>query len=228
MNILIVEDDEKTAGAIVAGLQTEGFVAIAAHKGEDALVTLSQERFDAVILDWMLPGRDGMDVLKTMRSRGITTPVLLLTARDAIADRVQGFDCGADDYLIKPFAFAELVARIRSLLRRIPAGEPLRRRLADLTLDLETRTVWRGEHRIDLTSREYDLLAYLLRHPGQIVTREMLAKDVWRETKRATPLDNVIDVHVAHLRRKVDDGRETTLIQTVRGVGFVLREERRA
>jgi len=228
MNILIVEDDEKTAGAIVAGLQTEGFVAIAAHTGEDALVTLSQERFDAVILDWMLPGRDGMDVLKTMRSRGITTPVLLLTARDAIADRVQGFDCGADDYLIKPFAFAELVARIRSLLRRIPAGEPLRRRLADLTLDLETRTVWRGEHRIDLTSREYDLLAYLLRHPGQIVTREMLAKDVWRETKRATPLDNVIDVHVAHLRRKVDDGRETTLIQTVRGVGFVLREERRA
>lgn len=228
MNILIVEDDEKTAGAIVAGLQTEGFVAIAAHTGEDALATLSQERFDAVILDWMLPGRDGMDVLKTMRSRGITTPVLLLTARDAIADRVQGFDCGADDYLIKPFAFAELVARIRSLLRRIPAGEPLRRRVADLTLDLETRTVWRGEHRIDLTSREYDLLAYLLRHPGQIVTREMLAKDVWRETKRATPLDNVIDVHVAHLRRKVDDGRETTLIQTVRGVGFVLREERRA
>jgi len=228
MNILIVEDDEKTAGAITVGLQAEGFMAIAAHTGEEALAALSQERFEAVILDWMLPGRDGMDVLKTMRSRGITTPVLLLTARDAIADRVQGFDCGADDYLIKPFAFAELVARIRSLLRRIPAGEPLRRRLADLTLDLETRTVWRGEHRIDLTSREYDLLAYLLRHPGQIVTREMLAKDVWRETKRATPLDNVIDVHVAHLRRKVDDGRETTLIQTVRGVGFVLREERRA
>jgi two-component system copper resistance phosphate regulon response regulator CusR len=179
-------------------------------------------------LDWMLPGRDGIEVLKALRTRGAKTPVLLLTARDAVADRVLGFESGADDYLIKPFAFAELIARIRSLLRRVPAAEPLRRRLADLQMDLETRTVWRGDRRIELTSREFDLLAYLLRQPGQVVTREMLAKDVWRETKRATPLDNVIDVHVAHLRRKVDDGRATTLIQTVRGVGFVLREEQRA
>jgi two-component system copper resistance phosphate regulon response regulator CusR len=227
MQLLIVEDDSKTARALESGLQGEGFAVKLAFTGEEGLSCLTAETFDLVVLDWMLPGRDGIEVLRALRARGAKTPVLLLTARDAVADRVLGLESGADDYLIKPFAFAELIARIRSLLRRVPVAEPLRRRLADLTLDLETRTVWRGDQRIDLTSREFELLAYLLRHPGQPVTREMLAKDVWRETKRATPLDNVIDVHVAHLRRKVDGGRETTLIQTVRGVGFVLREEPR-
>lgn len=228
MKVLIVEDDEKTANALAAGLREEGYAVSAAGTGEAAHVALSAESFDVVVLDWMLPGRDGMEVLTTMRARGATIPVLVLTARDAVADRVHGFESGADDYLIKPFAFAELLARIRSLLRRAPAPEPLRRRLGDLSLDLELRAVRRGDRRIDLTAREFDLLAYLLRQPGQVVTREMIAKDVWRETKRATPLDNVIDVHVAHLRRKVDDGHDTTLIQTVRGVGFVLREEQRA
>jgi two-component system copper resistance phosphate regulon response regulator CusR len=227
MRLLIVEDDVKTASALQSGLQSEGFSVALARTGEEGLLVLTTETFDLVVLDWMLPGRDGIEVLKALRARGAKTPVLLLTARDAVADRVLGFESGADDYLIKPFAFAELIARIRSLLRRVPAAEPLRRRLSDLQMDLETRTVWRGDRRIELTSREFDLLAYLLRQPGQVVTREMLAKDVWRETKRATPLDNVIDVHVAHLRRKVDDGRATTLIQTVRGVGFVLREEPR-
>jgi two-component system copper resistance phosphate regulon response regulator CusR len=227
MRMLIVEDDDKTASALQSGLQREGFSVALARTGEEGLSVLNAETFDLVVLDWMLPGRDGIEVLKALRARGAKTPVLLLTARDAVADRVLGFESGADDYLIKPFAFAELIARIRSLLRRVPAAEPLRRRLADLQMDLETRTVWRGDRRIELTSREFDLLAYLLRQPGQVVTREMLAKDVWRETKRATPLDNVIDVHVAHLRRKIDDGRATTLIQTVRGVGFVLREEPR-
>ena len=225
MRVLIVEDDEKTACALASGLQAEGFSAAIKHTGEAGLSALAVESFDVIVLDWMLPGRDGLEVLKALRARGMATPVLLLTARDAVADRVLGLESGADDYLIKPFAFAELVARVRSLVRRVPVAEPLRRRLADLTLDLETRTVWRGEQRIELTSREFDLLAYLMRQPGQVVTREMLAKDVWRETKRVTPLDNVIDVHVGHLRRKVDQGRQTTLIQTVRGVGFVLREE---
>ena len=228
MRLLIVEDDDKTASALQSGLQREGFSVALARTGEEGLSVLTSESFDLVVLDWMLPGRDGIEVLKSLRARGAKTPVLLLTARDAVADRVLGFESGADDYLIKPFAFAELIARIRSLLRRVPAAEPLRRRLADLQMDLETRTVWRGDRRIDLTTREFDLLAYLLRQPGQVVTREMLAKDVWRETNRETPLDNVIDVHIAHLRRKVDGGRAITLIQTVRGVGFVLREEPRA
>jgi two-component system, OmpR family, copper resistance phosphate regulon response regulator CusR len=228
MKLLVVEDDDKTAGALESGLQAEGFSVTLARTGEEGLSMLGAQSFDVVVLDWMLPGRDGIEVLKALRARGNKTPVLLLTARDAVADRVLGFETGADDYLMKPFAFAELIARIRSLLRRIPAVQPLRRTLADLTMDLEMRSVRRGDRRIDLTSREFDLLAYLLRQPGQVVTREMLAKDVWHETKRATPLDNVIDVHVARLRRKIDDGRETTLIQTVRGVGFVLREESRA
>jgi len=227
MKLLIVEDDDKTAGALASGLRAEGYDVSAASTGEEALAALTASSFDVVVLDWMLPGRDGIEVLTVMRARGMTVPVLMLTARDAVPDRVRGFESGADDYLVKPFAFAELVARIRSLLRRAPAVESLKRRLGDLSLDLEMRVVRRGDRRIDLTAREFDLLAYFLRQPGQVVTREMIARDVWRETKRATPLDNVIDVHVAHLRRKVDDGYKTTLIQTVRGVGFVLREEPR-
>jgi two-component system, OmpR family, copper resistance phosphate regulon response regulator CusR len=225
MRLLIVEDDQKTARALESGLQAEGFSVALARTGEDGFFRLSTESFDLVVLDWMLPGRDGIEVLKAARARGTQTPVLLLTARDAVADRVLGLQSGADDYLVKPFAFAELVARVHTLLRRAVPAEPLRRQIADLTVDLETRSVRRGGQRVDLTPREFDLLVYLLRQPGQVVTREMLAKDVWREVNRETPLDNVIDVHIAHLRRKIDTGRSSTLIQTVRGVGFVLRPE---
>src|SRR6202790_949865 len=223
MRLLIVEDDNKTAQALESGLQSEGFSVVLAHTGEEGFFLLSSESFDLIVLDWMLPGRDGIEILKAVRARGTQIPVLLLTARDTIADRVLGLEAGADDYLVKPFAFAELVARLRSLLRRAPRAEPLRRELSDLVVDLETRSVRRAEQRIDLTPREFDLLAYLMLQPGEIVTREILPKTCCGEGSRATPLDNVIDVHIAHLRRKIDAGRSTPLFQTLRGVGFILR-----
>ncbi|HNX36324.1 MAG TPA: response regulator transcription factor [Kiritimatiellia bacterium] len=223
MRVLIIEDDVKTAQAIKRGLTREGFHSSVARTGEDGFFLLNTERFDLLVLDWMLPGRDGIEILSTIRAQGMTAPVLLLTARDAVEDRVLGLEAGADDYLVKPFAFAELVARLRALLRRKAAEEPLRRQVADLTVDLAHRRVWRGADEISLTPREFDLLAYLLQHDGQTVTRPMLARDVWRETNRTTPLDNVIDVHFAHLRKKLDGGRTTKLLHTVRGLGLVLR-----
>lgn len=180
-----------------------------------------------VVLDWMLPGRDGIEVLKTLRAEGRRTPVLLLTARDTIEDRVLGLDSGADDYLVKPFAFAELLARIRALLRRTGREEPLRCHVADLTLDLQTREVTRSGRILALTPREFDLLAYLLRQHGQPVTRQALARDVWRETHRSTPLDNVIDVHVAHLRRKVDGRFVFVTLNTDGAVAIVSAAERK-
>ena len=225
MRLLIIEDDEKTADALATGFTQAGYSTATARTGEDGFFLVSAEAFDVVILDWMLPGRSGIEILRTLRARGMKTPVLLLTARDAVDDRVMGLESGADDYLVKPFAFPELLARIRSLLRRTaPAAEPLRKTLADLVVDLEARRVWRAGKPIELTPREFDLLVYLLRQPGQVVSREMLAQEVWRETNRLTPLDNVINVHVAHLRRKVDGERPVKLIQTVRGMGFMLRE----
>src|SRR5580704_17381465 len=223
MRLLIVEDDRKTARALESGLRTEGFSVALAHTGEEGFLILTTQSFDLVVLDWMLPDRDGIEILTAARARGIKTPILLLTARDVVADRVLGLESGADDYLVKPFAFAELIARVRTLLRRVAPPEPLQRQIADVAVDLESRSVRRAGQRVDLTPREFDLLVYLLRQPGQVVTSGMIAKDVWREVSRETPLDNVIDVHIAHLRRKIDGGRATTLIQTVRGVGFVLR-----
>lgn len=226
--ILIIEDNAKTANAIHTGLRGESYEAVAARTGNEGFSLLAAESFDLVVLDWMLPGRDGIEILKALRGRGAKTPVLLLTARDSVEDRVLGLDCGADDYLVKPFAFAELLARIRVLLRRTGDTERLRRQIGDLVLDVESRRVLRASKEITLTPREFDLLAYLLRHHGQTVTRQMLARDVWREPQRVTPLDNVIDVHVAHLRRKIDDGHRSKLLHTVRGVGFSLRAEAQA
>jgi two-component system, OmpR family, copper resistance phosphate regulon response regulator CusR len=226
--ILIIEDDAKTANAIRTGLRGEGYDAAVARTGDDGGSQLNSSSFDLVLLDWMLPGRDGISILKELRGREGKTPVLLLTARDAVADRVLGLDSGADDYLVKPFAFAELLARIRVLLRRTGDTESLRRKLGDLVLDAENRRVYRSSKEIALTPREFDLLAYFMRHHGQTITRQMLAKDIWRETHRVTPLDNVIDVHIAHLRRKIDEGHRSKLLHTVRGVGFVLRGETQA
>ena len=221
----MIEDDAKTARALASGLRNEGFDPVIANTGEDGFFLLSRESFDLVILDWMLPGRDGIEVLRTLRAGGAKTPVLLLTARDAVDDRVLGLNAGADDYLVKPFAFTELLARIRALLRRVDFANPLRQQIGDLILDVQTRRVVRGSREIALTPREFDLLAFLGQHREEPVTRQMIAREVWREPNRATPLDNVIDVHLAHLRRKLDDGEDVKLIHTVRGVGFVLRAE---
>ncbi|MBI4326262.1 MAG: response regulator transcription factor [Chloroflexi bacterium] len=223
--ILIIEDDARTANALRTGLRAEGYDAAVARTGEEGVLQLHSLSFDLVLLDWMLPGRDGIAILKELRARGAKTPVLLLTARDAVEDRVLGLDSGADDYLVKPFAFAELLARIRVLLRRAGDAESLRRQIDDLVLDVENRRAYRSSKEITLTPREFDLIAYFMRHHGQTVTRRMLANDVWRESHRVTPLDNVIDVHIAHLRRKIDEGHRTKLLHTVRGVGFVLRAE---
>lgn len=225
MRILIIEDEGKIAEALRRGFEAERFDVSVAGTGEDGFFLISTEVFDMVVLDLMLPGRDGLEILKALRQRGGATSVIILSARDAIEDRVRGLDLGADDYLVKPFAFEELLARIRALLRRGRNQDVLRFVVADLEVDRVTRMVGRGGRSVELTAREYELLDYLLLHQGRVVSREMLARDVWREVVRATPLDNVIDVHIARLRRKIDNGYRHPLIHTLRGVGFVLQEK---
>ncbi len=224
MHVLVVEDERKLAQVLASALQAEHYDVVVAATGEDGFYRVNAERFDMVVLDLMLPGRSGLEILQTLRQRHIDTPVLILTARDGIDDRVRGLDFGADDYLVKPFALPELLARIRALLRRGRPSDVLRLKVADLELDLVARRIIRGDRPIDLTSREFDLLEYLMRHHGHLVSREMLAREVWKEPHRATPLDNVIDVQMTRLRRKVDFDGTARLIHTVRGVGFVLRE----
>ena len=224
MRVLVVEDELKVANALREGLEGERFEAIVERTGEGAFFRVNTESFDVILLDLMLPGRDGLEILQALRQRGVKTPVLVLTARDSLQDRVTGLDAGADDYLIKPFAFAELLARIRALVRRGRVAETPRLSVGDLEMDLVTRKVTRNTQPVDLTVREFELLEYLLRYHGQVVSRETLARDVWKETARTTPLDNVIDVHIARLRRKVDLEQAVKLIHTVRGVGFMLRE----
>lgn len=220
--ILLVEDDPRVSASLTKGLAEAGYDPVHAPSAEAALKVLATP-FDLVLLDLGLPGRDGLDVVRELRHRGGTTPVLILTARDGLNDRVKGLDAGADDYLVKPFAFAELLARVRALLRRHqPASEATRLRLADLEVDLVNRTAQRGGTTLALTLREFDLLAYFMRNAGQPVTRDMLARNVWKETARATPLDNVIDVHLSHLRTKIDRDHQIKLLHTIRGVGFIL------
>jgi two-component system copper resistance phosphate regulon response regulator CusR len=222
MRILVVEDDRKVAKALREGLQAEHYDVRVASNGEEGFFLVNHETFDVVLLDLMLPRRDGIEVLTTLRKRGLQTPVLILTAKDTVEDRVHGLDLGADDYLVKPFAFPELVARIRALLRRGRMDQVLKLQLDDLEMDLITRRVTRRGAVIELTAKEFELLEYLLRHQNHVVSREMLARDVWQVTARATPLDNVIDVSIARLRRKLDDAFDKKLLHTVRGVGFVL------
>jgi DNA-binding response OmpR family regulator len=225
VRILLVEDEIKVGSAVSEGLRAEGYEITWAQTGEEGFFHASSQGFDLIVLDVMLPGRDGIEVLQTLRKQGSKTPVLLLTAKDAIEDRVLGLDAGADDYLVKPFAFAELTARLRALLRRNKPETGGVLNIATLEIDPIRRIVSREGHRIDLTAREFELLEYLARNHGRVVSRQMLARDVWQETDRATPLDNVIDVHIARLRRKMDDPFETKLLHTVRGVGFTLSED---
>jgi len=224
MRILVVEDEQKVADALREGLVDERYDVVVERTGEGAFFRVNTEIFDVVLLDLTLPGRDGLEILRALRQRRMETPVLVLTARDSLEDRVTGLDAGADDYLVKPFAFAELLARIRALVRRGRVADAPKLSVGDLEMDLVTRKVIRAGKPVDLTVREFELLEFLMRYQGQVVSRETLARDVWKETARTTPLDNVIDVHIARLRRKVDLEHTVKLIHTVRGVGFMLRE----
>ena len=225
MRVLVVEDEKKVAKALRDGLEAEHYEVKLAPTGEEGFFLVNSETFDLLVLDLMLPKRDGLAVLEALRKRGLQTPVLILTAKDTVEDRVLGLDCGADDYLVKPFAFPELLARIRMLTRRGRPDQVLRLKVADLEMDLVTRKVTRAGKPLDLTSKEHELLEYLMRQPGRVVSREMIARSVWQATSRVTPLDNVIDVTIARLRRKLEASSTNKLLQTVRGVGFRLTEE---
>ena len=225
MRVLIIEDEPKVGKALKEGLEAEGYAITLSETGEDGFFLASSGTYELILLDVMLPGRNGLEILAALRKQSISTPVLLLTARDEVEDRVAGLDAGADDYLVKPFAYSELSARIRALLRRGKAEPAVLLKVGGLEVDPVMRTVTRESHRLELTAREFELLEFLARNKGRIVSREMLARDVWKEPGRATPLDNVIDVHVGRLRKKLDDPFSNKLLHTVRGVGFLLSEE---
>lgn len=225
MRVLIIEDERKLAEAIASGLRDSGYDPAIAPTGEAGLSCLHESPFDLILLDVMLPRASGLETLRELRRDGFKIPVLLLTSRASVDDRVRGLDSGGDDYLVKPFAFPELLARLRALHRRANPDAPAVLQLADLRLDARGRTVTRASAAIDLTSREFELLAYLLVHRGTVVSREMVARDVWKTSVRYSSLDNVIDVHIARIRRKIDDPFPTRLLHTVRGVGFVLRAD---
>ena len=223
MRLLVVEDEKKVAGFIKKGLEEEGYAVDLACDGETGLAMGLDGVHDLIILDIHLPKMDGLRVLQELRRKKLTTPVLLLTVRAAIEDKVLGLDTGADDYLTKPFAFQELLARVRALLRRGAAtGSPILQ-VADLTMDPATRSVSRGGEKIELTAKEFALLDYFMRHPGRVLTRTMIAEHVWDYD--FDPMTNVIDVYVNYLRKKIDSGRDRKLLHTVRGTGYVMKAE---
>lgn len=221
MRLLVVEDDREMSKYLKRGLEDVGYAVDVAADGDEGLHLAISDRYSVVVLDLMLPVRDGVAVVSEMRRRGIETPVLMLTARDGIDDRVRGLDAGADDYLAKPFSLSELQARLRALLRRGTVSAQTELRAADLHMDLVAHRVFRGDDELDLTPREFALLEYLLRHAGHVVTRPMITEQVWNYD--FDPGTNVVDVHIRRLRLKVDEGRKVRLIHTVRGVGYVLR-----
>ncbi len=220
MRVLLIEDDRKAARVLAKGLQEEGFVVDLAPTGEDGEEQATVNEYDVIVLDWLLPGKDGLAVCRALRGRGVSTPILMLTARDNLADRVSGLSTGADDYLTKPFAFAELLARIRALLRRSRLAQPAVLGVADLTLDPANRRVTRGGVPVALTSKEYAILEVLMRNADEIVSRTRLVERVWDEASDV--IDNLVDVHVSHLRKKIDRRGSVPLIHTVRGFGYRL------
>ena len=223
MRVLLVEDEPKVAESLRTGLEAEGYEVVVEGTGEGAFFRGVTDEFGVILLDLGLPGRDGLEILRALRERRIQTPALVITARDAAADRVLGLDSGADDYLVKPFSFAELLARIRAVSRRSPRLDPAQLKVDELTMDLSARQVTRAGQRVDLTAREFDLLEVFMRAAGEVVSRQTLAARIWKDTAQSSTLNNVIDVHVARLRRKVDADDSKRLIHTLRGVGFTLR-----
>ena len=223
MRILVVEDEKKVASFLKKGLEEEYYAVDCAYDGEEALFMAEANEYDLMLLDIMLPKIDGLEVLKGVRDKGLTLPVLMLTAKDSVEDVVKGLDAGGDDYLTKPFAFAELLARVRALLRRKEREPTGQLRVADLVLDPAAHTVSRGGQEIDLTAKEYALLEYLMRHVNRVVTRTMISEHVW--DYHFDPMTNVIDVYVNHLRKKIELNSSQRLIHTIRGVGYMLQDK---
>ena len=221
-HILVIEDEQKIADFLRRGLTYEGFKVEVCLDGESGLKAARDTPPDLVVLDWMLPGLDGLEVCRRLRAGG-SVPILMLTAKDSVSDRVKGLDSGADDYVVKPFAFEELIARVRALLRRSHTAEDTVLRFADLTLNVSTREVTRGTHKIELTTKEFDLLHFFIRHPRQVMTREMLYDRIWGYDFGGE--SNILEVYIRYLRSKLEAAGESRLIQTVRGVGYALREE---
>jgi two-component system OmpR family response regulator len=223
VRVLIVEDDVKMAGLLRRGLHEEGVVADVAVKGEDGLGLMETTEYDVVVLDIMLPGIDGLETCRRLRTRGVRTPVLMLTARDAVEDRVRGLDEGADDYLVKPFSFSELLARLRALMRRGPVERPTVLEVGDLRLDPATHETWRGNTEVELSPKEFSLLETLMRRPGEALSRFQLLEHSWdyHYERRS----NVVDVYIRYLREKIDRPFGVESIETVRGVGYRLRED---
>jgi DNA-binding response OmpR family regulator len=223
VRILIVEDEAKIAALVKKGLTEQGFTVDVSGNGDEGFKFASTEPYDAIVLDVMLPGRDGLSIVKELRDRKIMTPVLLLTARGEVSERVEGLNCGADDYLAKPFAMDELAARVQALVRRTTGEKLTFYKLADLTVNLINRAIVRGTRKIELTTREFNLLECLMRTPGQVFTRTQIHEKVW--DYHFDPGTNLVDVYIQRLRRKIDDGETVKLIHTVRGVGYCVNSE---
>ncbi|OEU63894.1 MAG: DNA-binding response regulator [Desulfuromonadales bacterium C00003094] len=222
MRVLVVEDEKKVASFIKRGLEEESFTVDVAYDGEEGFDMAANNPYDVILMDLMLPKKDGLSVIRELRERDIVTPVLCLTAKDAVEDIVEGLETGSDDYLTKPFAFGELLARVKALLRRTSKDRGAEIYFADLRLDPVSHKVWRSDQEIDLTAKEYGLLEYFMRNPNEVLTRAMIAEHVWDYTFDS--FTNIIDVYVNYLRKKVDRDYDTKLIHTVRGVGYVLKE----